>query len=79
MNLTHEKINQALPPPGMKYMKYCEGGFSDHLVESSDASCLADYPGHFATGVFLIYLLPLLVFLAVAWYYLKGRKRSPKN
>lgn len=56
-------------PPGMAYIRYCDGGLSNQLGDANDHSCFAERPGDFAKFALAVYaaiaaLLFPIVFIA---------------
>lgn len=65
-------IIKKSPPQGKAYLPYCEGGFSNELMDIGDNSCYAERPGDFAKFAILVYavfaalLFPLVFILSKA-------------
>ena len=66
------------PLEGKKYMKFCDGGFSKELQPIEDESCIADYPGMFASKAFfaifsiffgLVSIFSFIVYVGIYGYF----------
>ena len=72
---TVEQARQTPAPKGKKYQDYCDGRPSEHLIDTSQNSCLADYPGEFATAQSRL-LSIIVFFIGLAFAAYKGLRAN---
>lgn len=60
-------------PEWMKYLEYCEWGFSTDLVWEGNEDCLSDYPGVFTQSIMIFVSI---IITLISWVYAIVRRKK---